>query len=246
MISEKNADKLVKAILKRVKMSKFDGVNLDCTQFWFSEDMYPLYVTFQQKLFAELNKLKKKLIITLFPYSESMQNIINRPRFDYLSRYSDFIMVMSYDYIQYFQKEDVTATDLKNSPEKWILDTVDYYIDRKKKNSDELLAKLLAGYSFHGFIMDLTETRKLKGNILEGEKLQSISKAESSSDNYLSWNDVDKEYSTNISNEESSFRAVVPSIKSLKERINLVEKNGLAGISIWEAGQGYDIWMEAI
>lgn len=246
MISEKNHNKLIKGLIKRTKFSKFDGINLDCTQFWVSEDLYPLYVTFQQKLHNELNKLKKNLIITLFPYSETMVNIITKPRVEYLSRYTDYIVLMTYDYLNFNHKNDSKEVNLKSSPEPWVIQTLDHYIDVKKKSSDDILGKILLGYSFHGFIMDRTETNHMKGNIIEGKKLKEISKIEASINNSLIWNEEDKEYYALIDNEKSNYIAIVPSIRSINKRIELIDVKKLGGISVWEVGQGYEAWIEAL
>lgn len=246
MISEKNADQLIKTILKRVKFSKFDGINLDCTQFWFAEDLYPLYVTFQTKLYTELHKLNKKLLITLFPFSESIHNVITKARLDYISRYADNFIIMTYDYLHYFQKEEMTESIVKNSPEPWVIKSLEYYVDSKKPSASKLYEKILLGYAFHGFVMDLTETKKLKGNTLEGEKLIEIAAMEKSKGTTIQWDPEDKEYTALISNDQSSYMAVLPSVKSIKKRISLIDKYTLGGLAVWDIGQGYESWMDAL
>ena len=246
MISEKNAEKLVSNIIKRVKFSKLDGVNLDCTQFWFSEDIYPLYVSFQQKLYYDLKALKKKLIVTFLPYSTNLNNIISRPKFEYLSRYFDYSVMMTYDYLNYHSIENV-QNNVKLSPEFWIEETIDYYLDKRKLDKvEEILPKILIGFSFHGFIIDREDISKIKGNTLEGKKLINIVESHVIRDGKFNWNEEDKEYNTLIDNDQGRFYAVIPSKKSVTARVNYINAKKIGGMCIWEVGQGFESWLDEI
>ena len=46
ILSESNSEKLIKNLIKRVKISKFDGLSLECTQVWLNDSIYSLYSSF--------------------------------------------------------------------------------------------------------------------------------------------------------------------------------------------------------
>lgn len=244
LISEKNSDKTVNLIVKRLKLNKFEGLVLECTQFWFMEHLYPLYVTFQQKLYNELKKNEKKLIVVFFPLSETLQNIVSKARFDYLSRYLDYAFIMTYDYFSYINTEDMDPNDsklVKMSPENWVIKTVDHYVDKTKGNK-ALYSKMILGFSFHGFISDKF-SKKLKGGIVESDKLKNMILSGKVKGNYdLFWNEESNEYHSEIE-EEGSYNIVVPSSRSLQKRIEFIEKMNLGGVGIWEIGQGFESWI---
>lgn len=244
LISEKNSDKTVNLIVKRLKLNKFEGLVLECTQFWFMEHLYPLYVTFQQKLYNELKKNDKKLIVVFFPLSETLQNIVSKARFDYLSRYLDYAFIMTYDYFSYINTEDMDPNNsklVKMSPENWVIKTVDHYVDKTKGNK-ALYNKMILGFSFHGFISDKF-SKKLKGGIVESDKLKNLILSGKVKGNYdLFWNEESNEFHSEIE-EEGSYNIVVPSSRSLQKRIELIENLNLGGVGIWEIGQGFENWI---
>jgi len=253
MVSEQHSDKLIKNIIKRVKFSKFNGVNLDCTQFWFFEDIYPLYVVFQTKLFNELKKLKMKLIITMFPYSESLNSVVSVAKFEYLSRYCDYIVLMTYDYIHYFNREVEPSAAIKNSPETWISKSIEHFTNQGKATGSsyslkesEIQSKILVGTPFHGFIIDRNEVKQLKGNVLEGKRLLDILEVEKASDNKLIWDEKEKENLIYIESENTSYVAVIPSKRFISNRVDLINSIGVGGLAIWEVGQGYELWLDEI
>lgn len=58
-----------------------------------------------RKLYEALKKEKMSLVVTIFPYSESFSNSLNKMRFEYLSKYVDYFNVMTYDYLSYTKQE---------------------------------------------------------------------------------------------------------------------------------------------
>lgn len=243
MISEANRDKLIKALIKRLQFSKLDGMNLECTAFWLSEDLYPLYVTFLGSLYKQLNEKSKKLILTFLPSSPSIAQVVNKIRFDYVNRFSDYSILMTYDYIHFNQKDSAREFVLRNSPEPWVKETISFYTDAK--TIEKLGPKLIIGTSFHGFILDRKETTQLKGSVISNQELNRML-ADKSSQFLLKWNKLDKEYSFGIDAEKTSYIACIPSARSIKSRVELVNTSNVAGLSIWEIGQGYSAWMDEL
>lgn len=243
MISEANRDKLIKGLIKRLQFSKLDGMNLECTAFWLSEDLYPLYVVFLSNLYKQLHEKNKKLILTFLPASASIPQVVNKIRFDYVNRFSDYSVLMTYDYIHFNQKDSPREFTLKNSPEPWVKETISWYTDAK--TLEKLGTKILIGTSFHGFILDRKETTQLKGSVISNQELTRML-ADKSSDFTLKWNKIDKEYSFGIESEKTSYVACIPTARSIKSRVELVNSLNVGGISIWEIGQGYSAWMDEL
>ena len=79
---------------------------LDCTTFWMIDSLYTKTADFFRELYENLKKEKLELIVTIYPYAESFQNIISRDRFKYLSKYVDYFNIMTYDYLQYSQTKE--------------------------------------------------------------------------------------------------------------------------------------------
>ena len=78
---------------------------LECNHIWLIETVYPDFAIMLRKLSEALKKDKKMLVLTIFPYSESFINYLSKIRFEYVSKYTDYFSVMTYDYIQYVKQE---------------------------------------------------------------------------------------------------------------------------------------------
>ena len=86
-------------------------------------------------------------------------------------------------------------------------------------------------------------SKKLKGGIVESDKLKNLILSGKVKGDYdFRWNNESKEYFSEIE-EEGSYNIVVPSSKSVQNRIDLIEKMNLGGIGIWEIGQGFESWI---
>lgn len=248
VMSKKNSEKLIKSIIKRIKFSKFDGITLECLQYLIRDDLYASYSMFQMSLYEELKKLdvNKKLLITFLPYSENIFLSVNKNRYEYLNKYLDYSLIMTYDYMRYTSGNNKTYKTINNSPITWLSKSIENYISSGINNekNNNLLKKVIIGIPFHGISLDITNYEELKGNIVDSFKLNSL--LEHSQDFDIIWDDVEKEHMFDVSIENSVYRTIVPSDLFIKERIKYASDNNLAGIFVWDIGQGFDSWMDCL
>lgn len=78
---------------------------LECNHIWLLDNVYANFALMQKKLYEAIKKEKMILVQTIFPHSESFENHLTKIRFEYISKYTDFFSVMTYDYIQYLKQE---------------------------------------------------------------------------------------------------------------------------------------------
>lgn len=104
-LKEENSNQFLRILMRRLKYNKFDGIVLECNHVWLLEEVYADFAIFVKKLYETLKKEKMNLILTIFPYTESFVNQINKKRFEYLAKYADFFSVMTYDYVSYLKQE---------------------------------------------------------------------------------------------------------------------------------------------
>jgi len=79
---------------------------LDCVSLWLIESLYSKTADFIRELNDSLKKENFSLVVVLYPYSESFENIISRKRFEYLAKHTDYLHIMTYDYLQYAQTKE--------------------------------------------------------------------------------------------------------------------------------------------
>lgn len=104
-LKPENSNHFIKILMRRLKYNKFDGMVLECNQLWIIEETYTHYAMLIKNLHDTLKAAKMKLVLTLFPYSESFINNVNRQRFEYLTNHSDYLNIMAYDYMSYIKNE---------------------------------------------------------------------------------------------------------------------------------------------
>ncbi len=65
------------------------------------ENAYADFAIMLKKLYEAIKKENMILVLTIFPYADSFKNVLSKIRFEYVSKYTDYFSVMTYDYIQY-------------------------------------------------------------------------------------------------------------------------------------------------
>ena len=65
------------------------------------ENAYADFAIMLKKLYEAVKKENMTLVLTIFPYADSFKNSLSKIRFEYVSKYTDYFSVMTYDYIQY-------------------------------------------------------------------------------------------------------------------------------------------------
>jgi spore germination protein YaaH len=96
-----NTNQFLKILMRRLKYNRFNGIIFECNQVWLIDKYYANFSELARKISEELHKENMLFILPIFPYSETINNILSRQRFEYLSRYADYFNVMTYDYISH-------------------------------------------------------------------------------------------------------------------------------------------------
>jgi spore germination protein YaaH len=178
---------------------------LECNHLWVMEDLYSRFSTLISKISEMLRKEKMTLIVTLFPLSESIQNVMNKARFEYLSKYVDYFNIMSYDYISHSRSNQ---NNLYNAPISWIKNTIDFYVDNKKANKNDLYGKILLGLPFHGVLADSSD--KSKANLIDKNTLTTLLDVPNAR---LSWDKDEYEHKISLNQNGKDVIAVYPTRK---------------------------------
>jgi spore germination protein YaaH len=187
------------------RYNKFDGMVLECNHLWMIEDLYARFSTLISRISDALKKEKMLLIVTLFPLSESVQSIMNKARFEYLSKYVDYFNIMSYDYISHAKLSQGT---MFNAPISWIKNTLDFYIDSKKTNKNNLYSKILLGLPFHGVVSEIGN--KQGANLLDRSNYAALLEVPNVK---LSWDKNEYEHVLSYNQNGKDVIAVYPTRK---------------------------------
>jgi GH18 family chitinase len=102
-LKEKGIEQFLKVLIRRVKFNKLDGIVFECNQIWLMEDLYANFTNLLKKMYEGLKELKKTLIITALPHSESVKTHLTKLRFEYILKYTDYINIMAYDHFSYYK-----------------------------------------------------------------------------------------------------------------------------------------------
>ena len=204
--------------------------------------MYAGFVSLLRKLYENLQKEKMTLILTTFPYTEAFINHLSKIKFEYITKYTDYINIMTYDYISYNKSENFSASDIFNAPLPWISKTLDYYVDPNKPNKFDLYKKILLGIPFHGLMLEKTLDKKPKGSVMDSSSFSSI--VNSNGIKKFEWHENEAEHIFEIDIYGKQMLGIYPTKKFIKERLNLSKDKKLAGNAIWEVAHGLESFMD--
>ena len=233
----KESSQFVKVLERRLKYNNFDGYVFDCINIWYDQTLFNQFINnLLPKIHESMKKLKKKLIISIIPkFHKKVGGFLNKEIFKRISKYVDYINIMTYDYHQY-------AEDNKKfylAPISWIKETIDFYVDKNDANKKELLKKILFGLPFHGYMYD-----KGKGSLINPLNTKQlydiINKAAA---NMMSLNSDEEEYEYSL-NFQDGFVIPFPVMKYIEERLKLSEELNLGGTGIWDIGNGKEGLLE--
>ena len=234
--SEKNTEKFLKILNRRLKYNNFDGITLDCIILWNNEKIYEYFINFLKKISKDLHNNNKTIIISLFPFTEGVQmnNIVDKKKFIELSEYIDYFNIMTYDYISYHNRKNKDdKDDYYQAPFTWIKDSIEFYVDLKNENKEKLLKKILLGLPFHGYVFN--KNRREETGVLDSNKFNDILDKKGIN---IKWDNIENEYKINLKNNEDDIVAVYPTREFLKKRLDYSIEQKLAGVAIWDVGNG--------
>lgn len=138
---------------------------------------------------------------------------------------ADRFSVMTYDY-------GGSPSGAPNSPLPWIKETVESLVGGKEEK--QVRRKILIGLPWYGY-MDgqAVVAHEFVANVLQPEQKQKPAKVE--------WDDKAKEHIFTYSTQDNVVHTgTYPTPAFFQERLKLVQELGVAGIAIWELGQGLD------
>ena len=235
--SEKNTEKFLKILNRRLKYNNFDGITLDCIILWNNEKIYEYFINFLKKISEDLHNNNKIIIISLFPYTEGVQmnNIVNKKKFIELSKYIDYFNIMTYDYISYHNRKNKNdKDDYYQAPFTWIKDSIEFYVDlNDNENKEKLLKKILLGLPFHGYVFN--KNKREDSGVLDSNKFNDILDKKGIN---IKWDTIENEYKINLKNNEDEIVAVYPTREFLKKRLDYSIEQKLGGVAIWDVGNG--------
>lgn len=131
---------------------------------------------------------------------------MNRAKFEYLSKYVDYFNIMSYDYLSHIKAK---KNSMYNAPLSWINKTLEYYVDMKKPNKDELLNKILLGLPFHGVLSE--ENNLDKAQLLDADTMSSLILNIDNSE--MDWDSTECESKFKIFDKNKNYIASYPTKK---------------------------------
>lgn len=134
--------------------------------------------------------------------------------------------IMTYDYVDYSKVDNPDGRP--NAPLAWVR----YTIEKMTNNDAELKQKIIMGINFYGRYYD----ELMHGdNSVTGKSF--IEKMEQTKGPMqMTW--VKKFSEHKIKFEEGNTVYYYPSVKSVQARLRLADELGVAGVAIWEIGQG--------
>ncbi len=217
LASKENRARLIGNLLEEIKTNNYDGVNIDF-ELMDPEDG-TLFTTFLQELKTSLGT-EKTLSVAVFART-GKERWATAYQYDQIGEIADLVVVMAYDY------------SYKNSPPGpiapvwWVEDVVTYM----KKNIDQ--EKILLGIPTYGYNWSDAGT-----TTVTAKKLEEIKRK------YMVYSHFDEKsmspYYTYTDNHNIVHEIWLENERSLDQKLNVVEKNKLKGISFWRIGTGFD------
>eukprot|EP00761_Pharyngomonas_kirbyi_P008469 gb/GECH01008480.1/.p1 GENE.gb/GECH01008480.1/~~gb/GECH01008480.1/.p1 ORF type:complete len:418 (+),score=108.15 gb/GECH01008480.1/:1-1254(+) len=165
--------------------------------------------------------------------SSLMSSAFTADDFEALSSIVDRFSLMTYDYSN-------PSSPGPNSPISWCRSSIEYLL-QKSKNKEKDASKILMGLNFYGNHYTLPQGGP--GPVLGDQFLELM---EQHDDATLEWDDAAKEHRLRFKTKNSKEHLVYyPSTTSIEERIQVAREFGV-GVSIWEIGQGLDIFYRSL
>ncbi|MBR1884342.1 MAG: hypothetical protein IJ809_05370 [Clostridia bacterium] len=222
MNSELAREKLIKNIIAVIERDKLDGINIDFEQ--MKQEDKDMYTQFIRELAPIMRKISKTLSVDIY-----FTNYIDRAG---IGEAADYVVLMGYD-----QNGSWSETSGSVSSVAWVEDNVKSLIEDSKIPEN----KIILGVPFY--------TRLWTEKAGE-DRPQTTVYTMSQAANYIVQNSLELTY-----NEETRqnyfeytrgsnvYKMWVEDATSMKNRVDVINKYSLAGISAWRIGfETSDIW----
>jgi spore germination protein YaaH len=228
---------LVDSIINLVQTRNFSGLVIEWG-FVDTSQIIHIMKPFLRELYMRLhfNQVIKQLFLVIPPYREQQQTF-NANHYVDLLEVIDRFCVMTYDYSGGRPAPNAPLND-------FVIPTIDYYVSSQSNNADEReerASKLLLGINFYGYDYQFTQQ---KVEALVGHQYREYM------DKYkpqLNWDAPSAEHWMDfVDDKKNQHRVFYPTVKSIKRRLDVAQEKKIAGIMIWEAGQGLDEFLAVL
>ncbi|KAL0488011.1 hypothetical protein AKO1_008872 [Acrasis kona] len=225
--SDKIHQPLIDSIIKLVQERSFDGLVIEWG-FLDTENILPVMKPMLTALFQELrlNTKSRQLFLVIPPFrGDPNQQSFTSQHYSQLLDVVDRFCVMTYD--------ASGGRPSPNAPLKdFVIPTIDYFT--KGTDQDLKASKLLLGLNFYGYKYSLSSQPNM--DVVLGHDYKSIMSKHSPQ---LHWDENSAENFFDYTNEEGvQARVFYPSVRSIMARTKVATDRNLAGVMIWEVGQG--------
>ncbi len=225
---------LIESIINLVEEKHFDGIVIE----WGFVDtsqiihvMKPLLRELHVRL--HFNQKVKQLFLVIPPYRGAQQTF-NTQHYGQLIDIVDRFCVMTYDHSG--------GRPGPNAPLKdFVIPTIQYYVTGTNEEQEDRASKLLLGLAFYGY--DYQFTQQKVDAIVGHQYLEYMNKYKPKTN----WDEAGAEQWMDFSDDKKNqHRVYYPSVKSIEKRLQAAKEKKLAGVMIWEAGQGLDEFLNVL
>jgi chitinase domain-containing protein 1 len=233
---------VISKIQKAIEEHQLDGMVLEMTEAWAvvmqqsTAQVRNELNAFIMRLGAALHSSKpapKQLILVVRPHftgSPYFQNF----DFQRLHKYVDAFSLMTYDHPN-------PNGPGPNAPIKWVKDSILALIGEEEQHNLDLQKKILAGVPFYGYRYPAGEQPRA---IVGHEVIKAV---ESDPDARVTYDDVAAEHIITVKDPKTDTEEQIyyPTLYSFGRRLDLARSLG-ASLSIWEIGQGMDVFYDLL
>ena len=228
-LTQVESETIVRLIIDELLARKHDGLVIEIP-------VIAPTISFLSSLGARLNVLKKKLIIVLSPAAVLDRNGAS-VAIKQLLQLVKVVYRISVNMYDYPVATGTTLLKSSNAPIYWGERLHKVFIDH---DAEDVIPKLLYGIPFYGY--KRVRSPKVDSVAVIGHEYLSILK-ESDNDE-LKWDSSAKE--SYYENYDQVMRVYYPNLAFLSSRIDFVSENEMAGVAIWELGQGLEYFFKVL
>jgi len=218
--NEKNRNVFIQNLRNEINQYNYDGINIDMENLYLSDrDSFSLLI---KTLSDDLHRDGKVVTVSVPANTGDSRANPWSPWFDYekLGRFSDGLMIMTYDEHNPRTKPGATASV------DWTEATIRYALKQ-----DVSPSKILIGIAGYGWDWDTTTNKALYSSYAQLMSQKTKYKAK------VKWDSRSQTpYFSYVDTNNHSHQAWFENSYSLKFKLNLVEKYNLRGIGIWRLG----------
>ena len=226
---KESRDKMVKLLLDYTWKYGLDGINIDFENIYFN-DRHALSQFARELAFV----LREQGVITsidvtkIEPGSWTWSMCYDRKA---LGEDLDYVALMAYDQNGSWSKQSGSVAQLS-------------WVERALREMSEQVApeKILLGIPFYTMLWEEQNGKVIKNSAISMGASQNIIKQNNAQ---LTWDDVSGQQIATYKKGNSTFKIWVEDAVSIRLKVSLVDKYGIAGVAGWRRGlETPDIWSE--